>query len=46
MIRYELGCGCIKIARDLDLTFDSVFDIVKAEYPGTYIRLGTGVTSV
>lgn len=45
MIRYELGCGCIKIARDLDLTFDSVFEIVRAEYPEG-VRIGTHVTLI
>ncbi len=45
MIRYDLGCGCVKIARDLELTFDSVFDVVKAEYPDMNVRLGT-LTSI
>lgn len=45
MVRYDLGCGCVKIARDLDLTFDSVFDVLKAEYPDMTVRLGT-ITSI
>ncbi len=46
IIRYELGSGCVRIARDLDLTFDTVFGIVKTEYPETEVRLGCRVTSI
>ncbi len=39
LLRYDAGTGCVKIARDLELTFSEVYDVIIDTYPDAQPRL-------
>lgn len=39
LLKYDAGVGCIKIARDLNLTFSEVYDVISDTYPDNSPRL-------
>ena len=36
--RYDAGTGCVAIARELGLTFEIVYDVVRETYPDGAIK--------
>lgn len=39
LLRYDAGNGCVKIARDLNITFSEVYDVIIDTYPDDSPRL-------
>ena len=39
LLRYDAGNGCVKIARELKLTFSEVYDVIIDTYPDVSPRL-------
>lgn len=39
LLKYDAGVGCIRIARDLNLTFSEVYDVISDTYPDSSPRL-------
>lgn len=39
LLRYDAGNGCVKIARDLNITFSEVYDVIIDTYPDASPRL-------
>ena len=39
LLRYDAGNGCVKIARDLNVTFSEVYDVIVDTYPEKNPRL-------